>query len=274
MNSNAIVVMKNQAGTVSRDSDDSSKHTLRVELVPELQDYGITEIIQVYGREFFDCMDCLKVRALVNTVYASVPELEEQDRSLLVETDAYIGLETREELTALVGYWERAEENAAKTFSVLFWAVRWKQHKMGRARRLTEREKTRYAKRYRDRGMIAEGEWLSLLNVLDSDRNAILGGRQSDGLFRGSANLAWILSDEEQQALLAIEHGKSCAEEMHLRGLQRTVILSHEQELKPAQHRRSWTLECDPALKRSLSAPVAWVGYFSESRRYGVYHIL
>ena len=274
MGRKVILLMKNQAGSVSRDLNNLSRHSLRVNLVPEFRDYGITKILKVYGRELFDCIDCLKVRALVNTIYSAVQKPNRLDEPLLVEMDVYIVLDVRAELTALVDYWERVEEDAIETFTALQWVVHRKYHKTGRARWLSECEKSCYAKQYWENGMIAKGEWLSLSNILETDRDTILGGRRNDGLFRGSTNMAWVLSDEEQQALLALEYERSLFKETQLQDLQPTVLLLQDGELESVQNRKCWARDCDFALKNSLSDAVSWTGIIGGLRRYGTLRML
>jgi len=274
MGRNTIPLIKNQAGSVSRDPNKLSRYLLQINLVPELRYYGIAKILQVYGRELLDCVNCLKVLALVNTIYSTAQKTNKSDGSLLVEMDVYIALDIRADLTMLVDYWERAEEDATETFIALYWVVRWKHHKTGRARWLAEHQKSRYAKRYRENGMIAKGEWLSLPNVLESDRDTILGGRRSDGLFRGSINMAWVLSDEEQQALLALEYKRSLSEKTQLQALLRTVVLLQDGEHKSAQDKRYWARDCDSALKTSLSDAVSCTKNLAGLRRYGILRML
>ncbi len=270
MNRYAISLMENQAGSVSRNPKKPYKYSLQLKLMPELQEYGVIKILLVYGRELFNCMDCLKVRALVNTMYSDAQEKDLSDTSLLVEMSIYIALDIRADLALLVEYWQSLEEDATETFFALYWIIHWKRHKIGRARRLVEREKNWYSKRYRKNGMIARGEWLSLPNVLESDRNAILGGRRSDGLFRGNANMAWVVSDNEQQALLALEYRRSLTEETQLHSLRRTVLLLPDGKLKLSRNKGLWACECDSGLKTSLSDAVSYIKNLSGSRRYGI----
>ena len=270
MNRSSISLMENQAGSVSRNLEKPYNYSLRVKLVPELREYGVTKILLVYGREPFDCVDCLKVRALVNTIYSATQKTDVSDTSLLVEMNVYIALDIKADLAALVEYWQHLEEDAAETILVLYWVIHWKSHKVGQARRLIEREKNLYPKRYQTKGMIAKGEWLNLPNILESDRNAILGGRRSDGLFRGCANMAWAISDKEQQALLALEHHRSSAGEMQLQSLRRTVFLLQDRKLEPSQNKGSWVCECDSGLKTSMSDAVSYIENLRGSRRYGI----
>lgn len=73
------------------------------------------------------------------------------------------------------------------------------------ARRLTEEEKVHYNPEYRETTLIGTGTHISLPHLKRED----MPGRPSAGEFNGCYNQAWIITQEEWDAYLALEQTRS-----------------------------------------------------------------
>lgn len=75
------------------------------------------------------------------------------------------------------------------------------------ARRLTDEEKARYLPEFQDHMMIRTGNYVELPNVTWIDLAGVIGARQIDGEFPGCSNRVYIITQEQWDALLAVEGG-------------------------------------------------------------------
>lgn len=82
------------------------------------------------------------------------------------------------------------------------------------ARHLTEEERQNYRPEFWDTIFIGMGEHIPLDYVSWEELHEALGNRRSDGDFLGCGNAAWIITQDEWDALLSInERNRKAAEE-------------------------------------------------------------
>ena len=81
------------------------------------------------------------------------------------------------------------------------------------ARRFTEQEKEPYADWFKESGLVLIKSIAVLPHISITDIASVIGDRGSDGSFCGSNNMAFFVSDEEADALRAIEQRKAIAQE-------------------------------------------------------------
>lgn len=77
------------------------------------------------------------------------------------------------------------------------------------ARRLTEEERKSYLPEYQDYMMIGLGDHIPLHNVTWIDLRKVLKDQQPDGEFPGCCNRAYIITQEQWDALVALDHRAS-----------------------------------------------------------------
>lgn len=77
------------------------------------------------------------------------------------------------------------------------------------ARRFTDAEKARYAEWYRDYGFARSGDVIYLDNVIWRDLYEVIDDRKADGAFPGTDNHAWIITEDEKAALIALNQQRA-----------------------------------------------------------------
>ena len=75
------------------------------------------------------------------------------------------------------------------------------------ARRLTDKEKENYTPEFQDYMMISLGNSISLPNITWGDLSEVIGSRQSDGEFPGCGNRVYIITQDQWDALVAMDGG-------------------------------------------------------------------
>ena len=82
------------------------------------------------------------------------------------------------------------------------------------ARRFTEEEKLRYVEYYREFGLVGVGESIALDEVSWEDELvSAIQSRPADGSFLSCSNLAWIITEDEKAALIALDKSKKQSKE-------------------------------------------------------------